>query len=83
MNLLYAFEFNWQLSIIAFRGGFLVNPCELNVVIAAVTNYLYDTLSEREFVCLNIIVSELSKSMFSMELLRQVCENKSKDECKL
>ena len=50
-----------------------INPCELNAAIAAITNLLYTKLSEKDFIFLNIVLSELSKSMFSMELLRGVC----------
>ncbi|MDL2233516.1 hypothetical protein LJC63_08055 [Ruminococcaceae bacterium OttesenSCG-928-L11] len=50
-----------------------MNACELNAVITAITNSLYSTLSPREFLCLNLFLSELSKSMFSMTLLRDIC----------
>ncbi|MCL2437115.1 MAG: hypothetical protein FWD00_03655 [Clostridiales bacterium] len=49
-----------------------MNPCELNALITSIANFLYTSLSEKEFALVNILVSELSKSMFSMELLRAV-----------
>lgn len=51
-----------------------MNPCDLNVVITAITNHLYNTLDQKDFDCLTIFLSELSKSMFSMALLRTVCD---------
>ena len=50
-----------------------MNPCELNAVIAAVTNFLYARLSPKDFLFLNVFLSELSKSMFTMEILRGIC----------
>ena len=57
-----------------------MNPCELNALITSITNLLYTTLSKEDFVCLNVILSELSKSMFSMELLRGICYVEEKDK---
>ena len=51
-----------------------MNPCQLNAVIAAIANHLYANLSEKDFIFWNVFFSELSKSMFSMEILRSVCE---------
>ena len=51
-----------------------MNPCEINASITAITNFLYMNLSKKDFVFLNICISELSKSMFAMELLRGVCK---------
>ena len=50
-----------------------MNPCEMNVLITALTNYLYCTLSKKDFFFWNVFFSELSKSMFSMEILREIC----------
>ncbi|MCL2020165.1 MAG: hypothetical protein FWG70_10480 [Oscillospiraceae bacterium] len=50
-----------------------MNPCQMNAMIAALTNYLYCTLSKRDFIFWNVFFSELSKSMFGMEILRSVC----------
>lgn len=50
-----------------------MNPCELNAIIAAISNYLYTNLSKEDFLFLSVFLSELSKSMFSMELLRGIC----------
>jgi len=52
-----------------------MNPCELNALITSVTNVLYKTLPKEKFQVLNVLVSELSKSMFSMELLRAISEH--------
>lgn len=51
----------------------LVNPCEMNLLIAAITNHFYTTLSKDEFYCLTVFLNELSKSMFSTILLNDVC----------
>jgi hypothetical protein len=61
-----------------------MSPCEINALITALTNYLYVKLPEKEFLFWNIFFSELSKSMFSMELFRKVCkfEEKEKNEHK-
>jgi len=45
----------------------------MNAMIAALTNYLYCTLSKRDFIFWNVFFSELSKSMFGMEILRGIC----------
>ena len=50
-----------------------MNPCEINAAITAITNFLFTNLSKKDFIFLNICISELSKSMFAMELLRGVC----------
>ncbi|MCL2089054.1 MAG: hypothetical protein FWH14_06195 [Oscillospiraceae bacterium] len=50
-----------------------MNPCELNVLITAISNHLFVTLSKKDFACLNIFLSELSKSMFAMALFRDIC----------
>jgi len=52
----------------------MMNPCEVNATITAISNYLFTNLSKKDFVFLNICISELSKSMFAMELLRGVCK---------
>ena len=55
-----------------------MNPCELNAVIAGVVNLLYTTLPREDFRLVGVLLSELSKSMFSMELLRGVCAREPK-----
>ncbi|MCL1823651.1 MAG: hypothetical protein FWG44_05555 [Oscillospiraceae bacterium] len=57
-----------------------MNPCQLNALIAAVANHLYCTLSKKDFIFLNVFFSELSKSMFSMEILRSVCFFEEEEE---
>jgi hypothetical protein len=45
----------------------------MNAMIAALTNYLYVTLSKKDFLFWNVFFGELSKSMFGMEILRGIC----------
>jgi hypothetical protein len=56
----------------------ILDPCELNVLITAITNYLYTTLSKEEFLCLSVILNELSKSMFSTSLFQDLCNKDGK-----
>lgn len=58
-----------------------MNPCELNVLVTAITNQLYTSLSKEEFRCLNVFVSELSKSMFSMTLYEEICGRNRQELC--
>lgn len=53
-----------------------MNPCELNVLITAITNYLFTNLSKEDFVCFSIFLNELSKSMFSTTLFQGLCSKK-------
>lgn len=50
-----------------------MNPYEMNAAIAAITNWLYANLSKKDFFFLSVVLSEMSKSMFSMEILRGIC----------
>ncbi|NLT57832.1 MAG: hypothetical protein GXX99_02590 [Clostridiales bacterium] len=50
-----------------------MNPCELNVAIAALTNYMYTALSKEDFVCLSIFLHELSKSMLTTTAFEGIC----------
>lgn len=50
-----------------------MNPCELNALITAIANHLYATLSKEDFLCLSVILSELTKSMCSLEVMRGIC----------
>jgi hypothetical protein len=54
-----------------------LNPCEMNVLITALTNYFYTTLTKEEFKCLSVFLNELSKSMFATIVFQDVC-NKDK-----
>ncbi len=54
----------------------IVNPCELNAAITALTNHFYCNLSKEEFICLSIFLNELSKSMFATSLFRDLCAPK-------
>jgi len=51
----------------------LMDPCGLNVLIAAISNYFYTELSKDEFVCLGVFLNELSKSMISTALFHKLC----------
>lgn len=50
-----------------------MTPCEINMLIAAITNHLYTTLSKDQFYCLTVFINELSKSMFATILFKDVC----------
>jgi hypothetical protein len=58
----------------------LMDPCELNVLIAAISNYFYTELSKDEFVCLGIFLNELSKSMIATALFHKLCYKDDKDK---
>jgi hypothetical protein len=55
-----------------------MNPCELNAAIAAITNYLFTTLSSEDFICLSVFLNELSKSMFTTTLFEDLCNKEGK-----
>lgn len=57
-----------------------LDPCGLNVLITAVTNHLFTTLSKEDFVCLSIFLNELSKSMFATSLFRDFCDHEGKSK---
>ena len=54
----------------------MMSPCELNVLITGITNYLFCNLTKEEFRCLNVFISELSKSMFATTLFQEICPRK-------
>lgn len=51
----------------------MMDPCELNVLIAAITNHFYTTLSKEDFICLGIFLRELSKSMIGTTIFEDLC----------
>ena len=57
-----------------------MNPCELNLVIAAITNHFYETLSREDFICLGIFLRELSKSMIGTTVFEELCGREGKKE---
>jgi len=57
-----------------------MNPCEINALIMAAANSLYSSLSKEEFFCLSVVLSELSKTMFSMEVFGRVCHGEKREE---
>jgi len=50
----------------------------MNAAIAAISNYLYSSLSKDEFLCLSVFLNELSKSMLTMPLFDDLCNHKGK-----
>ena len=53
----------------------------MNVLIMALTNHFFATLTKEEFACLSVFLNELSKSMFATALFRDLCDrNRDKDE---
>jgi len=55
-----------------------MNPCELNALIAYLSNYFYTTLPKDQFLCLSVFLNELSKSMLSMPLYQDLCNHEGK-----
>lgn len=51
-----------------------MTPCDLNLLIAAISNQLYCSMTREEFKCLSIFLNELSKSMFTTVLFEDVCK---------
>ena len=49
-----------------------MDPRELNLIVSGIANFLYTELSEKDFIFVKILLSELTKSMFSLELLRNI-----------
>lgn len=56
----------------------ILNPCEMNMLIAALTNYFYTNLSEKDFICLGIFLRELSKSMIGTTVFDGLCYKEKK-----
>lgn len=57
-----------------------MRPSELNILIAIVTSYLYENLSNKEFVNLGVFLSILSREMLSMEALKNLLEIEELDK---
>ena len=57
-------------------GVVSMDPCQLNALVTALANHLFSTLTAEEFALLNVVVSELGKSMFSLTLMRDVLKDK-------
>lgn len=57
-----------------------MQPCELNALIASITNALYTSLSRKDFLNLGIFLSLLSKTMLTMEALESLCKLEEKDQ---
>lgn len=58
------------------KGGGVVDPCDMNMLIAALANHFYTTLGKEDFTCLSVFFSELGKAMFTTELYRDLCDKK-------
>ena len=59
-----------------------MNPCELNLLVTAITNHLYTALSDEDFYCLSIFLSELSRSMYTTERFKVLCGRDKNSEHK-
>ena len=57
-----------------------IDPCQLNAVIAALTNQLYCSLSREEFIGLGIFLSMLSKDILSMAAIEEFLKWEHRDE---
>jgi hypothetical protein len=55
-----------------------MDPCELNALVASVSNALYSSLPRGQFFCLAVFLNELSKSMLAMPLFDDLCGHKGK-----
>jgi hypothetical protein len=47
----------------------------MNVLVTALVNHLFSTLTREEFSCLSVFLNEISKSMYSITLFRDVCDS--------
>lgn len=57
-----------------------MDPCELNVIVATLTNHFYTTLSREDFIYLSIFLRELSKSMIGTTIFEDICYPTKKDD---
>ena len=51
----------------------------MNMLITAITNHLYCTLESKDFTNLSVFLSMLSKDMFNMVALKDLCERDERD----
>ena len=59
-----------------------MNPTELNILMAAITNHFYTTLSREDFLNLAVFLSMVSKDMLAMAALEGLCKlERRHDEC--
>lgn len=56
----------------------MMDPCEMNMAIAALTNHFFTTLSKEDFICLSIFLRELSKSMIGTTVFEGLCSGDDK-----
>jgi hypothetical protein len=56
----------------------VMDPHELNALVAILVDYFFTSLSKKEFLCLSIFLRELSKSMFSMAAFEEICSDPKK-----
>ena len=60
-------------------GGVIsMSPCELNALMAALSNQLYTTLPRDKFLCLAVFLNELSKQMLTMPLFNDLCNGEGR-----
>jgi len=55
-----------------------MRPCELNALIAAIANYFFTSMPQDRFLCLAVFLNELSKTMLSMPLYKDLCNHEGK-----
>ena len=60
-----------------------LHPTEMNMLIAAITNHLFCTLEDKDFTNLSVFLSMLSKDMFNMVALKDLCERDQRDATEL
>lgn len=57
-----------------------MHPTELNALITAITNSLYQALDEKDFFNLALVISLISKEMFAMAEFKLLCQWESKED---
>lgn len=59
-------------------GVIAMSPCELNLLIAAISNHLYTMLTLDKFLCLAVFLNELSKQMLAMPIFKELCNGEGR-----
>ena len=60
------------------NGVISMSPCELNAMLALISNHFYTNLTEDQFLCLAVFLNELSKQMLAMPLYKDLCNKDGK-----
>lgn len=55
-----------------------MTPCELNALIASISNYLYTSLPNDQFLCLAVFLNELSKTMITTDIFKDLCNHQGR-----